>query len=148
MAEISFYHLSSTPLERALPRLLEEALAKGRRVVVKAPSPERIEELNTALWTYGEASFLPHGSAREGNAAAQPVWLTAAEENPNGATLLVLVDGAEPGALSSFAGSINLFDGGNAAAVESARALWRRARAEGHALSYWQETASGWQKKA
>ncbi len=147
MSEISFYHLLSTPLERALPRLLEEALAKRERALVKAPSPERVEELDRALWTYGEASFLPHGSAREGNPQEQPIWLTAEDENPNGATLLIVVDGGECGALSSFARAIDLFDGNDAAAVESARALWRRARAEGHALSYWQETASGWQKK-
>jgi DNA polymerase III subunit chi len=148
VAEISFYHLSSTPLERALPRLLEEAVSKGHRAVVKAPSPERVEALDRALWSFGEASFLAHGSTRDGNPREQPIWLTAEAENPNGATLLVLVEGAEWGAFSSFARLIDLFDGNDAAAVESARALWRRARAQGLSLSYWQETASGWQRKA
>ena len=31
MAEIGFYHLSSTPLERSLPRLLERACTRQRR---------------------------------------------------------------------------------------------------------------------
>lgn len=148
MAEIAFYHLSSTPLERALPRLLEEALSKGERAVVKAPSPERVNELNRLLWIYGEASFLPHGSARDGNPGEQPVWLTAQDENPNGAILRVLVDGADCGAFAAFERTIDLFDGRDAEAVEGARALWRRARAEGLPLGYWQETASGWQRKA
>ena len=68
MAEIGFYHLLTTPLERALPRLLERARAQGYRIVVRAASPERVEHLNALLWTYDEASFLPHGSARDGNA--------------------------------------------------------------------------------
>ncbi|MGH7030781.1 MAG: DNA polymerase III subunit chi [Stellaceae bacterium] len=36
MAEIGFYHLLSTPLERALPKLLERVCAQGHVVVVRA----------------------------------------------------------------------------------------------------------------
>jgi DNA polymerase-3 subunit chi len=42
MAEVGFYHLLSTPLERALPRLLERALGQGHRVVLQAGSAERV----------------------------------------------------------------------------------------------------------
>ena len=95
MAEIGFYHLLSMSLERALPKLLERARANGHRVVVRAASPERVEHLNAALWTYEEAAFLPHGSVRDGNPAMQPIWLTHHAENPNGASMIVLVDGLE-----------------------------------------------------
>ena len=84
MGEIGFYHLSSTSLERALPKLLERARIQGHRIVVRAASPERVEHLCVTLWTYEEASFLPHGSVRDGNAAMQPIWLTHRGENPNG----------------------------------------------------------------
>ena len=100
MAEIGFYHLGATPLDRALPRLLERARAQGHRIVVRAGSTERVEQLNALLWTYDEASFLAHGSGRDGNPAAQPIWLTEKDENPNGASMLVLVDGVEAGDLS------------------------------------------------
>src|SRR5271155_1199921 len=95
VAEIGFYPLLSMSLERALPKLLERARANGHRVVVRAASPERVEHLNAALWTYEEAAFLPHGSARDGNPALQPIWLTHQNENPNGASMIVLVDGLE-----------------------------------------------------
>ena len=147
MAEIAFYHLLSTPLERALPKLLERALAQGYRVLVRAASSERVEHLNTSLWVYEEASFLPHGSARDGNVADQPIWLTDRDENPNRASMLVLVDGVEAVDSSSFARSADLFDGNDAAAVEAARDRWRRAREAGHKLTYWQQTGSGWAKK-
>src|SRR5438132_1617431 len=91
MAEIGFYHLLATPLERALPRLLERARAGGYRIVVRAASSERIEHLSALLWTYDDASFLPHGSARDGNPAQQPIWLTDRDDNPNAAAMLVLV---------------------------------------------------------
>ena len=150
MAEIGFYHLLTTPLERALPRLLERARAQGYRIVVRAGSSERVEHLNTLLWTWDEASFLAHGSARDGNPASQPIWLSDGQDNPNGATMLVLLDGVEAEAedVSSFVRCADFFDGNDDAAVASARERWRRAAASGHTLTYWQQTAAGWEKKA
>ena len=147
MAEIGFYHLLATPLERALPRLLERARAGGYRILVRAASPERVEHLSALLWTYDEASFLPHGSAKDGNAMHQPIWLSEREENPNDAAMLVLVDGVEAGDLGSFARIADLFDGNDPAAVARARERWRRAAAQGHTLTYWQQSGTGWEKK-
>jgi DNA polymerase III subunit chi len=150
LAEVGFYHLLATPLERALPRLLEQARGRGYRIVLRAGSAERVEHLNALLWTYDDASFLAHGSARDGNPAAQPIWLTERDnENPNEATMLVLVDGAEAADadLAGFARCADMFDGNDAAAVEAARDRWRRAQAAGHTLTYWQQTEKGWQKR-
>ena len=147
MAEIGFYHLLTTPLDRALPRLLEQAHARGYRIVVRAASADRVEHLNSVLWAYDEASFLPHGAARDGNAADQPIWLTDGDDNPNAATMLVLVDGAAPGDLTSYTRIADIFDGNDADAVEAARDRWRRAKAAGHSLTYWQQTGTGWERK-
>lgn len=147
MAEIGFYHLLSTPLERALPKLIERARAEGHPIVVRAGSAERVTQLDALLWTYEEASFLPHGSARDGNAAIQPIWLSDRDENPNQATMLVLVDGVEAANLSSFARCADMFDGNDDSAVEAARERWRRAREAGHVLTYWQQTAAGWERR-
>jgi DNA polymerase-3 subunit chi len=148
VAEIGFYHLLATPLERALPRLLERARAQGHRIVVRAGSAERVAQLDAILWTYEEASFLPHGSARDGNAAAQPILLTDKDENPNEASMAVLVDSVEAGDLSAYARCADMFDGNDPDAVEAARERWRRAREKGHALTYWQQTASGWERRS
>ncbi len=148
MTEIGFYHLLSMPLERALPKLLERARAQGHSVVVRVGSAERVAWLDSILWTYEEASFLPHGSARDGDAAAQPIWLTDRDENPNRASMAVLVDGVEEGDLSTFARCADMFDGKDPEAVEAARERWRRARAAGHVLTYWQQTPSGWERRS
>jgi DNA polymerase III subunit chi len=148
LAEIGFYHLLSTPLERALPKLLERACAQGHSVVVRAGSAERVAQLDAILWTYEEASFLAHGSARDGNPSAQPIWLTDRDENPNRASMAVLVDGVEWGDLSPFARCADMFDGNDPVAVERARERWRRARLAGHELTYWQQTASGWERRS
>jgi len=148
MAEFGFYHLLSTPLERALPRLLERALGQGHRVVLQAGSPDRVEHLNALLWTYDEAGFLPHGSARDGNPAAQPIWLTYQPGNPNDASILFLVDGVAAEDLAGFDRCIDIFDGNDPDAVQAARDRWRAAKAAGHILTYWQQTEKGWEKKA
>jgi DNA polymerase-3 subunit chi len=126
---------------------LERALKDGYRVLVLASSGERVEHLNQLLWTYDEASFLPHGSARDGNADRQPVFLTASESNPNGATMLVLIDGAQSSAIEGYQRVCDMFDGNDEAAVEDARQRWRVAKAGGHTLTYWEQTPSGWVKR-
>jgi DNA polymerase III subunit chi len=148
MTDIGFYHLATTPLDRALPRLLERACAQGHRIVVRTGSAERVRHLDAALWRYDDASFLPHGAARDGNPPAQPIWLTDRDENPNRASMLVLVDGVEAGDWGGFARGADLFDGNDAGAVELARQRWRRLREAGHALSYWRQTDTGWERKA
>jgi len=148
MAEIGFYHLRTTPLERALPRLLERALAEGHRVLVRAGSAERVQYLDGMLWTYNEASFLPHGSARDANASRQPIFLTERDENPNAATMLVLLDGVWPGAFEGFARCCDMFDGNDEAQVAAARQRWTEAKAAGHTLTYWQQGEQGWEKRS
>jgi DNA polymerase-3 subunit chi len=149
MTDIGFYHLTRTPLERALPRLLEKVVETGARAVVIAGSSDRVEALNSVLWTYDQGSFLPHGSARDGDAQEQPIWLTTADENPNGATVLVLAEGAQSAAVGTYARCLDMFDGNDANAVAAARERWRAYAAAGHVLTYWQQNVrGGWEKKA
>ncbi|MGH6921521.1 MAG: DNA polymerase III subunit chi [Geminicoccaceae bacterium] len=145
--EVGFYHLTRSALEPALGRLLERVLERGLRAVVRASSSERVEALNRALWQFGRDSFLPHGTRADGSAEDQPVFLTDREDYPNGATVLVLVDGAEADP-AAFRRCVYMFDGNDEQALERARDLWRRWRERGMALTYWQQTERGWQKTA
>lgn len=148
MAEVGFYHLTRWPLERALPKLLERALAADHRVVLLAPSMERVEDLAGLLWTYDPDSWLPHGSARDGHPERQPIYLTDREEAPNGASVLVVVEGLQPAFAGDFQRVIDLFNGRDEEAVRAARQRWRHYHAAGHTLTYWQQTdAGGWQKQ-
>jgi len=148
MTEIRFYHLQRTALEAALPPMLEKTLERGQRAVVMAASEERVEHLTDHLWTYSERGFLPHGSARDGNAALQPVWLTTADENPNEAQVLFLTDGTSSEKVSDYQLCVELFDGNDVSAVEAARARWKNYRDAGHALTYWQQSDAGrWEQK-
>ncbi len=148
MTEIRFYHLERSALEQVLPKMLETSLQRDWRAVVIARSEERVEALNALLWVYGKDSFLPHGTGKEGYAARQPVWLTDAEENPNGAHVAFLVDGSEIADPGKFALCCEMFDGRDDEAVQRARAHWKAWKDAGHAVTYWQQTEKGWEQKA
>lgn len=149
MSEVWFYHLQRQALEAALPALLEKALAAGKRAVVMLGSEERVEAIDNLLWTYNDRSFLPHGSARDGFASEQPVWLTQADENPNGAQILVLADGARSSHVGEFERCFELLDGNDPAAVGAARLRWKAYEEAGHEVAYWQQDARGkWERKA
>jgi DNA polymerase III subunit chi len=149
VSEIRFYHLQRTRLEAALPKMLERVLDRGERAVVMLGSEERVEALATHLWTYNDRGFLPHGTARDGFAAEQPIWLSVKDENPNGAQVLFLADGAASDRLDGYRMCVELFDGGDEQAVAAARRRWVAYKAAGHALSYYQQNDSGaWEQKA
>jgi DNA polymerase-3 subunit chi len=150
MTEAVFYHLLRKPLEKALPELLEKSYERGWRVVVQAGSDERVDALDAHLWTYNDSSFLPHGTARDGEAAAHPILLTTADHNPNGATVRFLIDGvAMPPDAASYDRIVLLFDGEDDDAVAAARARWSEAKAQGFDVTYWQPDEQGrWVKKA
>ncbi|WP_428660101.1 DNA polymerase III subunit chi [Reyranella sp.] len=147
--EVNFYHLTRSSLEEALPRLLVKTLQAGERAVVMLGSPERVDVLATHLWTYDQDSFLPHGSARDGEADRQPVWLTHLDENPNGAAFLFVADRARSDRIADYRRCFELFDGRDDTAVADSRERWKAYKAAGHTLAYWQQTATGgWEKKA
>jgi len=136
------------PLERALPKLVEKVLASGARAVVMLGSEERVAELDSVLWTYHPNSFLPHGTARDGRPQDQPAWLTSEDENPNGASVLILADGATSSRVADFEKCLEIFDGNDAAAVAAARARWQTYKDAEHGLAYWQQDDSGrWTQK-
>lgn len=149
MARIGFYHLVRQSLEQVLPKLLEKALGSGARAVVLVGSEPRLRVLDEALWTYTDDSWLPHGSALQDEAAAHPIFLTTTEENPNGASILIACDGAQPNHLETWERCLDLFDGNDEVAVQAARQRWRLWKEQGHELVYYQQSErGGWEEKA
>jgi DNA polymerase-3 subunit chi len=145
MAEIGFYHLTRSTLAQALPQLLARTLAAGQRALVVAPDAQAVTALSEALWS--NPAWLPHGTVADGDAPLQPIWLSTEAAPLNGARFLFLTDGAPAEALDAYERVFDLFDGNDPAATEAARNRWRQARQAGHSLAYWQQTATGWQKK-
>ena len=153
MTEIWFYHLERQALDAVLPELLQKTLARGWRAVVHAGSDERVQALDTMLWTYSNDGFLPHGTAADGFAARQPIYLTAKPERPNGANVIFLVDGALPKAwpeaeISVVSRVVLLFDGNDPDVTAAARDEWKRIKGSSADAAYWQQSSGGkWERK-
>jgi DNA polymerase III subunit chi len=149
MAEIGFYHLTRTRLDQALGRLLGRILAGGGRAFVLCGEAERAKALDTALWTLAEPDWLPHGMAGGEADPMQPILIGTEDALPaNGARFLLLVDGAGCARLGEYDRVLDLFDGADEAVVAAARERWKAAKAAGHTLTYWQQGAAGWEKRA
>jgi DNA polymerase-3 subunit chi len=147
ITEVNFYHLTRSSLEDALPRLLVKTLQAGERALVLLGSPERVEALNTHLWTFDPNGFLPHGAQRDGEAERQPVWLTHLDENPNKATFLFVADRASSERVAGFKRCFELFDGRDEEAIAEARNRWKTYKEQGYAMAYWKQTETGWEQE-
>lgn len=147
---VDFYHLQKQILDDVLPKLLEKAYSTGKKIKVKVGTEQRVDFLNSLLWTYNEESFLPHGSKKDANAELQPIWLSDDEQNPNRAEFLFLVDGATetPDVLETFERVFNIFDGNSNEALNKAREFWKQLKSANAELHYWQQSTDGrWSEK-
>lgn len=146
--EVRFYHLVRSSMESALPAILSKAIGTGQRVVVKTADAAAAEILADQLWSFDEQSFLPHGTKKDGHAARQPIWLTPGDDNPNGATILILTGGAATEKTADFTLCCEMLDGNDEAQVAAAREKWKVYKEAGYAVTYWKQTdTGGWEKK-
>lgn len=142
---VDFYHLQKQVLEDVLPKLLEKAYMTGNKIKLKVGVEQRIDFINSLLWTYNDESFLPHGTKRDGFADMQPIWISDDDTNPNGAKFLFLVDGADATGqeIADFERVFNIFDGNSEDALLKARNLWKELKSGNSELHYWQQDAGG-----
>lgn len=148
MTAIQFYHLTSTPLERAVPKLVEKAYGAGMRVLLLMGSEEMVEYMNQQLWTYAQLGFLPHGTLKEAAPERQPVLIACAETAVNKPDALFVTEGSEAPAPEAYKRILDIFDGNNESAVTNARARWKRYKDAGHELAYFKQEDGAWQKAA
>ena len=147
--EIWFYHLERSSLAQVLPELLDRTLQRGWRAIVRVADPSELEDIDDALWTWREDSFLAHGRADAPHAERQPILLTSSQENPNGAHALFIVDGSELGATETYARCFIIFEGRDEAALHGARERWRVLKGQGANLAHWKQSDEGrWEKAA
>lgn len=148
MTVVQFYHLTSTPLERALPKLMEKAYGAGLRTLVVAESNERIAQLNQLLWTYNPDSFLPHGSDKEPHSEDQPILLSSDLNQAPNRPLLCVTHPFMPEKPHCFERIIDIFDGQNAQELELVRQRWISYKNNGFSVSYFKQSENGaWEQK-
>lgn len=135
-------------VEDALPELLGKLLARGGRAVVTSPEATRLTGLDQHLWSFKDASFLPHGPAGGPYDADQPVLLCSEPANPNQATMLFCLDGGDPGDVAAWERVVVMFEASDETALAKARALWAAQKKTDTLISYWRQNEAGrWEKQ-
>jgi DNA polymerase-3 subunit chi len=145
--QVDFYHLTVTPLDRALPQIAEKVLGTGGRLLIVAESEGQRAALDKLLWTYSPESFLPHGQSGGEGDALQPVLIASDPEAANDARNVAMVDGVWRDAALGFDRAFHFFDEER---IVEARAAWRGlGDREGVERRYWKQSETGrWEQAA
>jgi DNA polymerase III subunit chi len=147
VAQVDFYHLTHSPVERVLPRIAERVLAYGGRLLIVSGDDMLAERLDGHLWNYRPESFLPHGRAGKPGEADQPVLIGATCDAVNGARNIALADGVwREEALNSDRAFLFFSDD----RITEARATWRALAAQPDLeRRYWKQDEAGkWSREA
>ena len=145
--KVDFYHLTTSPLERVLPRIAERILAEGGRLLVVEADASRRAALDKILWSYAPDSFLPHGVAGNEHDAHQPVLIAPDVAPSNQARNVALADGEWRDDALGFDRAFHFFDQDR---IADARTAWKAlATREGIERRYWKQTEAGrWEQAA
>lgn len=145
--QVDFYHLTVTPLDRALPQIAEKVLVSGARLLIVSESVTQRAALDRLLWSYAPESFLPHAQAGSDNDAVQPILLGDIPDPTNGARYIALVDGVWRDATLGFDRAFHFFD---ADRIDAARVAWKAlAERDNVERRYWRQNDAGrWEQAA
>ena len=169
MPQIDFYHLTQSDIETALVMLVQKSLLAGKRVLVQCPRPAA-EAIDDALWVADGDSWIPHGLDDAPGRDKAPVWICSASNdkdsndkdsndkdgaetdgvNPDDATFLFLLHGAQRDDMPRFERVFNIFDGRSEAQVGQARDQWQSWRdMDAAEMRYFaQDDAGKWEQRA
>ncbi len=144
--QVSFYNLKSTPIERALPALLQKALDAGMTPSLTVPQGTTAV-YSAMLWQGGGGeSFLAHDM---GDAAddTTPIKLTDTPDFHR--PVRFFVNDLQAAWLQGAECAYLVFDSDDTAIVENTRNIWRSLQADGgYNLVYYQQQENGkWLKK-
>jgi DNA polymerase-3 subunit chi len=146
--QVDFYHLTVTPLDRALPQIAEKVVGSGARLLIVAGGEEQRQQIDRLLWSYATESFLPHGQAtgREED-AGQPVLIAAEPIAANGARHIALIDGVWRDEALAFERAFHFFDDDR---IREARLAWKALAAHDNVQRrYWKQNDTGrWEQAA
>ncbi len=91
MTKVKFAKLESQEKLQLLCQLTEELFQSGQRILLIVYDDNQAVSLDRYLWTWDRATFLPHafdnGSVQ---CIDEPIVVGVREENPNGATVLIM----------------------------------------------------------
>ncbi|QDX27883.1 DNA polymerase III subunit chi [Sphingomonas suaedae] len=139
--QVDFYHLTATPLERALPGIAVKVVESGQRLLIVSADAEQRRRIDQLLWSFRPESFLPHAQAGAGNDSLQPVLIGEAVAPANGARHVALIDGEWRDAALAFDRAFHFFGEDS---IGAARIAWKGlADRDSVERRYWKQDENG-----
>ena len=131
-----FYEVKGKRWEHVLCEVAAAALDAGERCYVWAPSEAKARELDDLLWTFLDASFLPHGLWQGEPSSDEPLAVGWRSGNPNGATCLLLGCAASLEQAKEFRRIVDFVPMEDPVLRERARERFRALRQAGFSVSF------------
>ena len=135
MTQVDFYVLPENgglTAYAAVGRIAEKALSRGHQIFVQVTDEATATALHDSLWTFREASFLPH--AIVGKDDGEPLVIGWGEPPLEYDDVLINTTGAVPGHFARF-GRLAEIVAPDAAKLEASREAWRFYRDRGYPLA-------------
>lgn len=139
--QVDFYHLTATPLDRALPQIAAKVVETGQRLLIVSADAQQRRRIDQLLWTFRPDSFLPHAQAGAGDDSLQPVLIGEAVAPGNGARHVALIDGEWRDEALTFDRAFHFFGEDS---IGAARIAWKTlADRDGVERRYWKQDETG-----
>ena len=135
MTQVDFYVLpenGSLTAYAAVGRIAEKALSRGHQIFVQVKDEAAATALHDSLWTFREASFLPHAIA--GTDDGEPLVIGWDDPPTEHDDVLINTTGVVPGHFARF-GRLAEIVAPDAATLEASREAWRFYRDRGYPLA-------------
>ncbi len=147
--DITFYHLTSAPIEKTLPNLAFKIFQSGQKALILCKDEKQMEDLNHILWAFSTKKFIPHGSMKDPSPELQPVLLsTSIEDLHNSPEVAIILNGQDVQDDTQFKKYAYMFYGNESdEEVLSARKLMQEYITAGYSVKSWtQDAKSNWVK--
>ena len=139
--QVDFYHLTATPLDRALPSIAERVLAAGQRGLIVAGGAAQRASLDRRWGRDAPGSVLPPALVGSDDDGAQPVLIAPDVNAANRARHIALVDGRWRDEALDFDRAFYFFDDER---LRAGREAWKAlAGREGVDRRYWKQNDAG-----
>ncbi|AFB21582.1 DNA polymerase III subunit chi [Rickettsia canadensis] len=109
MQQFSIYQTSDELLLKSVLLLIEKCYYSDLKSIILTTDKEQQEMLNKNLWTYSRKQFIPHGSKLDPQPEKQPIYITDELQNPNNASVLIIISPIDIGKILQVKDYIEVF---------------------------------------
>jgi DNA polymerase-3 subunit chi len=143
--EFNIYHVFEGNLVTSTVKLLEKIYLSGKNCIFFSPITERVNLMDKALWAFSTNAFIPHGDKNLGFQDQQSIYFTDTYDNPNNATVLVMMDTVE---YSNFNGEFEkimiVFE--DTSLIEDINNFYGNLKKNLKNVNYWKQSAKSWER--